>query len=65
LSLVNKLNFDVEIQLADNLASMADLVYTMKINSIKKPIKVQLMMSRLVNRKMKDKNNPGIFEILV
>ncbi len=64
LSLVNKLNFDVEIQLADSLAIMADLVYSMKINSIKKPTKVQLMMTRLVDRKMKDKNNPGIFEIL-
>ena len=64
LSLVNKLNFDVEIQLADTLAIMADLVYSIKINTIKKPTKVQSMMIRLVNRKMKDKNNPGIFEIL-
>lgn len=64
LNLVNKLNFDVEIQLADSLAIMADLVYTMKINTIKKPTKIQLMMIRLVNRKMKDEANPGIFEIL-
>jgi len=64
LSLVNKLNFDVEIQIADSLAVMADLVYAIKINSIKKPTKVQSMMIRLVDRKMKDKKNPGIFEIL-
>ena len=44
---------------------MADLVYTMKISIIKKPTKIESMMIRLVNRKMKDKNNPGIFEILV
>ena len=60
----NKLNFDVEIQIADSLAVMADLVYAIKINSIKKPTKVQSMMIRLVDRKMKDKKNPGIFEIL-
>lgn len=65
LSLVNKLNLDVDIQLADSLAIMADLVYKMKISTIKKPSKVESMMIRLINRKMKDKDNPGIFEILV
>lgn len=65
LSLVNKLNLDVEIQIADSLAIMADLVYSIKINVIKKSTKVQSMMIRFINRKMRDKNNPGIFEILV
>ena len=65
LSIVTKLNNDTEVQLADSLAIMADLVYEMKIKKIKKPTKVQAMMIRLVERKMKDIENSGIFEILV
>ncbi|MBU2539686.1 hypothetical protein KJ786_00785 [Patescibacteria group bacterium] len=65
LSLVNKQNLDVDIQMADILAVMADMVYMMKMGKNKKPTKVQVMMSRLINRKMIDKDNPGIFEILV
>lgn len=65
LSLVNKLNLDVDIQMADSLAVMADMVYTMKMGGNEKPTKVQVMMKRLINRKMSDKDNPGIFEILV
>jgi len=64
LSLVNKLNLDVDIQTADILAIMADTVYEMKIGVNKKPTKVQDMMQRLISRKMADKANPGIFEIL-
>ena len=64
LSLVNKLNLDVDIQMADILAIMADVVYVMKIGGKQKPTKVQDMMKRLINRKMTDKDNPGIFEIL-
>jgi hypothetical protein len=65
LSLVNKFNADVDIQTADSMAIMADIVYAMKIGGCKKPTKVQTIMKRLINRKMADKNNPGIFEILV
>jgi len=65
LSLVNKSNLDVDVQMADSLAIMADLIYKMKIGDNKKPTKVQLMMKRLIERKMDDKENPGIFEILV
>ncbi len=65
LSLVNKQNLDVDIQMADILAVMADMVYMMKMGVNKKPTKVQAMMNRLINRKMADKDNPGIFEILV
>lgn len=65
LSLVNKLNLDVDIQMADSLAIMADMVYKMKMGVNKKPTKVQVMMKELINIKMIDKDNPGIFEILV
>jgi hypothetical protein len=65
LSLVNKSNLDVDVQMADSLAIMADMVYKMKMGDNMKPTKVQLMMKRLIERKMNDKDNPGIFEILV
>lgn len=65
LSLVNKLNLDVDIQLADSLAVMADMVYNIKIGKTIKLSRVQIMMKRLIERKIRDKNNPGIFEILV
>jgi hypothetical protein len=65
LSLVNKLNLDIDIQMADILAIMADTVYTVRLGRKKKPTKVQVMMMRLIERKMADKASPGIFEILV
>jgi len=48
---VNKQDLDVDIQMADILAVMADMVYMMKMGVNKKPTKVQAMMSRLINRK--------------
>ncbi len=65
LSLVNKLNLDIDVQMADSLAIMADMVYKMKIGTKKRSTRVQTIMKRFINRKMIDKNNPGIFEILV
>ncbi|MFH1956739.1 MAG: DUF3800 domain-containing protein [Patescibacteria group bacterium] len=65
LSLVNKSNLDVDVQMADILAIMADIVYAMKIGGKKKLTKIELMMKRLIDRKMASKTNPGIFEILV
>ncbi|TAK97048.1 DUF3800 domain-containing protein [Patescibacteria group bacterium] len=62
LSLVNKLNLDDDIQIADSLALMADMIYEMKIGKLKKLTAVERMMKRLIERKMK--NKLGIFEIL-
>ena len=63
LSLVNKLNLDDDIQIADSLALMADMIYEMKMGKLKKLTAVQRMMKRLIERKMN--KNLGIFEILV
>lgn len=65
LSLVNKSNLDVDVQIADSLAIMADMVYKIKMGDLAKLTKVQSMMKRLIDRKMSDKDNPGIFEVLV
>ena len=65
LSLVNKANLDIDIQMADSLAIMAGIVYKMKTGEKKKPTKIEAMMMKLINRKMIDKASPGIFEVLV
>ena len=62
LSLVNKLNLDDDVQIADSLAVMADMVYEIKMGQKKKLTRVQRMMERLIERKMA--GNFGIFEIL-
>jgi len=63
LSLVNKLNLDDHVQIADSLAVMADMVYKIKMGEFKNLTKVQSMMKRLIDRKMA--NGLGIFEVLV
>ncbi len=65
LSLVNKSNLDIDVQIADSLAIMADMVYKIKMGEFRKPTKIQAMMKRLIDRKMNSKSNPGIFEVLV
>jgi len=64
LSLVNKLNLDVDIQMADSLAIMADTVYRTKIGGMESPTELEGMMSEFINKKINDPGNPGIFEIL-
>ncbi|MDD2766449.1 MAG: hypothetical protein PHH40_01625 [Candidatus Moranbacteria bacterium] len=63
LSLVNKLNLDDDIQIADSLAIMASIVYEMKIGGLRKTTKIEKMMVRLIERKMS--GDLGIFEVLV
>ena len=61
LSLVNKQNQDVDVQIADTLATMADVVYLTKLGQKSKVTNIQSMMKRLIDRKMK---SHGIFEVL-
>jgi hypothetical protein len=64
LSLVNKMNLDDDVQIADNLAIMADMVYEMKIGRSKKQLNgTEKKMKRLIERKMK--SGKGIFEVIV
>jgi len=64
LSLVNKQNFDVDVQIADTLATMADVVYLTKLGKKDKITTIQSMMKKLIERKMGNKENPATFEIL-
>jgi len=65
LSLVNKANLDVDVQIADSFATMADVVYQIKLGLRTNPSNVQNMMIQLINNKMADTGNPSIFEVLV
>ncbi len=66
LSLVNKSNLDIDVQLADAMALIAGLNY--QINIQKKPrklTKIENMKMRLLNRKLSDSKNPSLFDILI
>lgn len=65
ISLVNKLNLDVHIQIADNLAIMGHIFYELKIDKRKSLNATEIMFKRLIDRKIASKTNPGIFEVLV
>ena len=65
LSLVNKLNLDNEIQIADSLAIMANIFYKIKVNKVREITDIENKMKELINQKILDSDNPSIFEILV
>lgn len=62
LSLVNKLNLDDDIQIADNLAIMADTIYQMKRGNKKKLNSIEKMIKELIEEKTEEKL--GFFQIL-
>nr|MBI5455723.1 hypothetical protein [Candidatus Levybacteria bacterium] len=66
LSLVNKSNLDIDVQLADALAPIAGMIYLNNTKlKIKRLNKIEKMKKRLIDRKIQDKTNPSIFEVLI
>ncbi|OGM97310.1 MAG: hypothetical protein A2817_03565 [Candidatus Yanofskybacteria bacterium RIFCSPHIGHO2_01_FULL_39_8b] len=67
LSLVNKSNFDVDIQMADSLALIAGIIYESKFlkNNTIKLNKIEKMKVRLIDRKINKKENPSSFTVLI
>lgn len=65
ISVVNKLNLDINVQLADNLAIMGYVFYEVKINKRAKMSTTEEKFKKLIERKMTNTVNPSIFEILV
>lgn len=66
LSLVNKDNNDIDVQIADALAPIAGFKYQIDNSSKHMSLsKVELMKKRLIERKLKEKKNPSFFEVLV
>lgn len=66
LSLVNKSNQDIDVQLADAMALIAGLKYELTIqNKPRRLTKIEAMKMRLLDRKLADSKNPSLFEILI
>lgn len=66
LSLVNKSNLDVDVQIADAFALIAGIIYESTIlNNNLRLNKIEKMKVRLVNRKIKNKKNPSSFNVLI
>ena len=69
LSLVNKDNLDIDVQIADTVGFVARLKYqrerSSKDKTTKKATKSEEMRLRLIDRKISDSSNPGLFEILI
>lgn len=66
LSLVNKDNDDIDVQIADALAPIAGFKYQIDNSSKHMNLsKVELMKKRLIERKLKEKQSPSFFEVLV
>ncbi|MDO8514863.1 MAG: hypothetical protein Q7S14_00010 [bacterium] len=66
LSLVNKSNQDIDVQLADAMALIASLKYELTVQKRRHQLtKIEAMKMRLLDRKLADKINPSLFEILI
>jgi len=66
LSLVNKLNLDVDVQIADTMASAAEVKYNLDtLKNSRKLSKIEKMRNRLIERKISYKSKTSIFEILI
>ncbi|MDP2684481.1 MAG: DUF3800 domain-containing protein [bacterium] len=66
LSLVNKANNDIDLQIADTIAFVGRMKYEKEnMPSFKKMNSVEKIKFRLIERKINDNKNPGLFEILI
>lgn len=66
LSLVNKLNLDVDVQIADTMASAAEVKYNLDTLEKNRDLnKIEKMRNRLIERKISYKSKTSVFEILI
>lgn len=66
LSLVNKANQDIDLQIADTVAFVGRLKYEKEYLGKNKILtKIEKVKYRLIDRKIKANNNPGLFEVLI
>lgn len=66
LSLVSKSNLDPDVQIADALAAIAGMKYSLDVMKRKRKLsRVEQVKIRLINRKVVDTQNPSFFEILI
>ncbi len=66
LSLVNKRNLDIDVQIADALAPIAGMMYSYNnLQKQNKMSKIELMKKELIERKLGNTANPSVFEVLI
>lgn len=66
LSLVNKANLDIDIQIADTLASIAGMIHMINaLNKQKQMSKSEEMKKELIKEKLDNTTNPSIFKVLI
>ena len=66
LSLVNKANHDVDLQIADTVAFVGRLKYEKELlGKTSTMSQAEKMKYRLIERKVNNSNNPGLFEVLI
>jgi len=66
LSLVNKSNLDIDIQIADTVASIAGMIYMSNVLNKQKQMNQSEQMKRdLIEKKLGNTANPSVFEVLI
>lgn len=66
LSLVNKANLDIDIQIADTLAPIAGMMYGYNILKKQKQMsQIEKMKEELIEKKLGNTANPSVFEVLI
>lgn len=66
LSLVNKANLDIDIQMADTLAPIAGMMYSQNILKRQKRLNnIEEMKRELIEKKLGNTANPSVFDVLI
>lgn len=66
LSLVNKANLDIDVQIADALAPIAGMMYSHNILQKQKQMNhIEQMKKELIEKKLGNTANPSVFEVLI
>lgn len=66
LSLVNKANLDIDIQIADSFASIAGMIHLNNTrDKLRQLNQAEQMKKEFIERKLGDTANPSIFEVLI
>lgn len=66
LSLVNKANLDIDIQIADTLAPIAGMMYAHNVLKKQKQLNnIEKMKEMLIEKKLGNTANPSVFEVLI
>ena len=66
LSLVNKRNLDIDVQIADALAPIAGMMYSYNILQKQRQMNnIERMKENLIKEKLGNTVNPSIFEVLI